>query len=352
MEKRNSRIELLRMLSMFFIVLSHYTVHNGIKNFTLPLGPNRFLLETTALGNLGVIIFVLIMGYFSINQKEPFKLKKMILLILETFFYSAVIYTIFILLDHKYFSIKLLIKSLFPITFKEYWFMTTYIVLYIFTPYLNKLINSMTKKENTIFLNVGILLFSIINTLSTQNFYGNELIQFILFYSLGAYLNKYKDNFFSKKKNSLITMIISIIILISSVIIMDLLGTKYSIFGSHSTYLFRRTSIICILLGTSIFSLFNLKETHNKFINILSSSVLGIYLISDNNYIRKVLWTDILKVYSYIDKPSLIIHMIISVLGICIICLLIDLIRKHTIEKLISKLYDYIESKIKRTKLN
>ena len=66
------------------------------------------------------------------------------------------------ILEKKYFSIKLLIKSLFPITFKEYWFMTTYIVLYIFTPYLNKLINSMTKKENTIFLNVGILLFSII----------------------------------------------------------------------------------------------------------------------------------------------------------------------------------------------
>jgi len=352
MEKRNSRIELLRMLAMLFIVLSHYTVHNGIRNFTLPLGFNRFLLETTTLGNLGVIIFVIIMGYFSIKQKEPFKFKKFILLILETVFYSVFIYLVFILLDHKHLSIKLLTKSIFPITFKGYWFMTTYIVLYIFTPYLNKFINSMTKKENTTFLNIGILLFSIINTLTGQNFYGNELIQFILFYSLGAYLSKYKDNFFSKKKNSLITVLITILILISSVIIIDLLGTKYLVFRSYSTYLFKRTSIVCILLGTSIFSLFNQKETHNKFINILSSSVLGVYLISDNSHIRKVLWINILKVCNYVEKSSLIIHMLISVLLVYIICLLIDLIRKHTLEKLISKLYDHLELKIKRTKLN
>ena len=31
---RNSNIEILRIISMIFIVLSHYTVHNGISNLS------------------------------------------------------------------------------------------------------------------------------------------------------------------------------------------------------------------------------------------------------------------------------------------------------------------------------
>lgn len=64
---RNSNIEILRIISMLFIVISHYTVHNGVINASLPLGINRTLLEITTLGNIGVILFVIISGYFMIE---------------------------------------------------------------------------------------------------------------------------------------------------------------------------------------------------------------------------------------------------------------------------------------------
>ena len=67
---RNSNIELIRIISMLFIVVSHYTVHNGVDNTTLSLGINRFLLEITTLGNIGVILFVLISGYYLIEQRK------------------------------------------------------------------------------------------------------------------------------------------------------------------------------------------------------------------------------------------------------------------------------------------
>ena len=59
-KERNSCIELLRIISIIMIVLSHYTVHNGVANSTLDIGFNRFLLEITTLGNIGVIIFITI----------------------------------------------------------------------------------------------------------------------------------------------------------------------------------------------------------------------------------------------------------------------------------------------------
>ena len=94
---RNSNIEIVRIISMIFIVLSHYTVHNGIENASLPLGLNRYILEISTLGNIGVILFVLISGYFSIEQKE-FKFKKIISLYLQVMFYSTSIYLLFVIL--------------------------------------------------------------------------------------------------------------------------------------------------------------------------------------------------------------------------------------------------------------
>ena len=64
---RNTNIELLRIISILMIVLSHYSVHSGISRNMLSLGWNRFLLEITSLGNIGVIFFVLITGYYSIE---------------------------------------------------------------------------------------------------------------------------------------------------------------------------------------------------------------------------------------------------------------------------------------------
>ena len=85
--KRNSQIELLRIISMIMIVISHYTVHCNVDVVTLPLGINRFIMEASKLGNLGVILFVLITGYFTINQKQSFKLKKLVSLVFQTFIY-------------------------------------------------------------------------------------------------------------------------------------------------------------------------------------------------------------------------------------------------------------------------
>lgn len=43
--RRNSSIELLRILSMSMILLSHFVVHNEFDYTTMPLGIPRFLLQ-------------------------------------------------------------------------------------------------------------------------------------------------------------------------------------------------------------------------------------------------------------------------------------------------------------------
>lgn len=338
--KRNSNIELLRIIAMLFIVLSHYTIHNGISNYMLPIGFNRFLLETTTLGNIGVIIFILITGYFSIDKEKVFSFKKLFLLYFQVLFYSLIIYLIFILINKENFTINSLLKNLLPISYNNYWFINVYIVLYIFSPYINIFVNSLKRKQLLIFIILSLLLFSLLPMININPNYTNEFIQFIMFYIIGAYLKKYKDNFFTKGKNSKIVLIITSSILIFSVIFFDIIGTKIPFISEHSTYLYKRDSIISILFAVSLFSLFlKKKDKKDRIINSLSSCVLGVYLISDNYLVRNVLWTEILNISYFVNSNLLILHMLLSLVGVFTCCIIIDYIRIKTIDKIVCDFY-------------
>ncbi len=347
MKKRNSNIELLRIISMIMIIISHYTTHNTINNSSLDIGINRFILECCTLGNLGVVIFLIITGYFSIKRENTFNSQKFILLILQVLFYSISIYSIFIILGVETFSIKNLVKVLLPISFKEYWFFTVYIILYIFTPYINKLLINLNKRDYLKLLSLLFLIFSIFQTLTNQSYFCNALVEFIFYYSIGAYIKlHYNDSF---KYNYL--LICSCVLLLGlSVIVFDLLSIKFPVFLNRSAYLFKRTSPLIIILAVSIFCTFKTKKEYScNILNKISSCVFGVYLIHDNRFVRKILWTNILQVPSFVETNLLFLHLILSVLVIFISCVFIEFIRKNTIERiftyLINKIFKLIGKK-------
>lgn len=345
MNKRNSKLELLRIISIIMIIISHYTAHNNVVNYTLPLGFNRFILEFSLLGNIGVVVFILISGYFMINQKK-IKLKKLIRLVFQTFFYSCFIYVLFVILKYNTFNITDFIKACLPITFKEYWFATAYILLYLFSPFINIFLNNLSKEKYIMFIVLEIALFSILPIVTNNDFYGNELIQFVMFYSIGGYIRLHisEQNAKSKKIN-LYLLFLSIAFLTFSIIIFDVLGIKYDIFLNKSSYFFQRNSPIILMLAVSLFNTFAFaKPKYNKVINELSSLTFGVYMIHDNKYIRMIIWSKIFKISNYVNCWYMIFHLIGCVTLIYIVCSVIEGIRKNIIEKnLFIKLEDKID---------
>ena len=83
-KKRQSNIELLRIIAILFIISFHYVYKSGY--VLTDLNINSLTIKSFwFLGELGVNLFVLISGYFLINGKFTFK--KLIKLILEVNFY-------------------------------------------------------------------------------------------------------------------------------------------------------------------------------------------------------------------------------------------------------------------------
>ena len=352
MKTRNSNIELLRIISMVLIVLTHYTFHNGVVNSSLDVGINRYILEIITIGNIGLLNYMYVMGYFNSKMSQPFKLKKLVLLILKVMFYSLVIYFIFVLFGLEKISFKGLVQNLFPISFKKYWFITAYLLTYILCPFINKLLNNLNQKEHLSLIGIGILIFSVLTTLFNKDYYCNDLVLFILCYIIGGYFAKYNCILLNNKKRNKKIFITCITILLLSNLVFDLVGMKYSLFATHSIYFYGKKSIVTFILSILVFNyVINKKEKNIPKINIISKYVLGVYLISDNYLIRSVLWTDILNVKGYVNSNFLIFHIILSVLSVFIVCWIIDFICENTIGRLNSKIYQKIESKLKNKKL-
>ena len=344
LKKRNSSIELLRIIAMFFIVLSHYSVHGGINIKAMDFSFNKILLQIISLGNLGVMIFIMITGYFMCQSE--FRFKKVIKIILQVIFYSLGIYIILNLLGLIPFSIMSLVKATFPVLFKEYWFASAYIVLFILSPFINKVINTISRKEMLIFILTILFMWSVIPTFTACDMYGNKICQFLLFYLLGAYIRKYPNNWLNKNKNKV--AIISTILLILSSVALNLLAIK---FPNEGTYFFIDYSILLIVLGISLLAIFSEIKIENKYINKIATCTFGIYLMHDNNYIRDIIWSKIFHNPNFASSPYLIVHLICVVVIVFIVCGIIDYIRQIFIEKpvmkCIDKYWDKIETKIK-----
>jgi len=76
-------------------------------------------------------------------------------------------------------------------------------------------------------------------------------------------------------------------------------------------------------------------------INRVASSTLGVLLIhAGSDTMRQFLWKDLLNNTAFYESNFLVIHAICSVIGVYIVCVLIDQLRIKLIEK---PLFDYID---------
>ena len=76
------------------------------------------------------------------------------------------------------------------------------------------------------------------------------------------------------------------------------------------------------------------KEFSNKFINYISGSVLGVYLIHSNFLVSPWLWTKFIHIQTYFNSPNLVIISLISIVLVYISSTIIDIMRRITVEKL------------------
>lgn len=351
--KRSSNVELLRIISMLLIVSHHFSVHGGFDSLDSITMFNKVWLQFIQLGGkIGVDIFVIISGYFLIQSSKN-KLSKVLKLWVHLLFYSLIIYLVFVIAGDATLSIKELIINIFPVIFTKWWFASTYFILYLLTPYLNKLLISFSKNEYQNFLILLTVLWCIIPTFTTNLFQSNPLIWFIYLYALAGYIRLYGLLDRVRAKTCILLAVLTSMLTFLSAVIFDILGLKINFFSVHATYFFEMQKLPILITSVLLFLGFSRIDIgSNKVINIVASATFGVYLIHDNNYVRVFLWENLFKNAAYAHSDYLIPYSILVIISVYIVCTLIELMRIYLIEKRympwLTRISEKIENKLKK----
>lgn len=221
-------------------------------------------------------------------------------------------------------------------------FMSLYMVLFLVIPFVNKMLKNLTKAQHGILLGILLLTYSFTTTfLFQENWEG--LGWYVTMYLLGAYLKKYPSEKFDNFKTGLCLSGVMFALYVLEIVVVDFVGVKVGYFGYW--HIFKgANSFGSVIGGAALFLLFkNMHIRNSKFINRVSSTTLGVLLIHTNgSAMRNYLWVDLLKNKTMYEAPitTVIIHSVISILGIYVVCVIIDLARKKFLEKPVLKKMD------------
>lgn len=330
---RSSNLELFRILTMLSIIAHHYVVNSGLTaaDGVILSNPTSIhslvLLVVGAWGKIGINSFVLITGYFMC--KSNITLNKFMKLLLEIMFYRIIITSIFWITGYSEFSIMGLVKLLIPIKTINDGFGSAYIVFFLFIPFLNILVKNMNERQHIRLLILSGFLYTFLGTfpiIFSVRF--NYVSWFIVLYFISSYIRLYPKKVFEKAQLWGVLLASSIIISIISVIFCTRYGNAYMFVTDSNTFL----AVTVALCAFMFFN--NLKIKNSKIINIIASATFGVLLIHANSdTMRSWLWGDVLNVVGVHSNENGYIHIVLSVLGVYIVCTIIDLIRIYVIEK-------------------
>lgn len=224
-QTRQSNFELLRIIAMLIIIAHHYVVLSGITelyNFkSLPL--NMIFLQFFGCGGkMAINIFVLISSYFICQKKVIWE--KVLKLVLEILFYNILITSIFLLSGYQKFElIPLLRQMLDPVLSIGIEFVGSFIVFYLFVPFLNVLVSKLNKRQHFRLMYLSVIVFSVFYTLTALQAC-RYVLWFMTLYYIGSYIRMYPNKYTDRNKYAIMGTMFFLLLTWSSIYAIDLWG--------------------------------------------------------------------------------------------------------------------------------
>lgn len=346
-DKRIASLDVLRVLSMFFVVVSHY-IYFGIKPRpelqeyyslqTLMGGVNFITLEALyIISCVAVNCFVMISGYFMI-EKTSYRWKGILNVWIETLFYSILFLVAALILKGSV-PMADIPYHIFPIWSQHYWFVTFYIGLMLLAPMIARATVALNEKQYRILL---LILF----VMNFQYLYGSvyggfaSLMWFSFLFLVGGYFKRFGcPEWITRHKGVLLLGIWGALTLMA-------LGMNL-IKGGNATLVSTSYHGPVFFLSVSVFVYFAFTDLNGKWVDLackIAPYTFAVYLIHFNGFLRDRIW-DVVVPSS--PRLPIIVYCLVACFLIFVVCVLIDIIRSkifeatklnHQIDRLASRL--------------
>lgn len=324
---RNSSIELLRIIAMFMILMHHFIVHNGYDVLKLPLGPERifFQLVMAGGGKVGVVIFFSISAWFFLDKEQTIKsnLKRVWIMERELLFWSLTLVAFYLVFDRTDLGMKLMVKSIAPLSMGLWWYATAYAFFLALLPFLSRGLKALGREYHLALAATVLTIWGLLSFIPGAQSLSDNVFGFIyVFILISAY--KWYMKPFTTKQIWLLTGIGFGFFLLYTVAsaTLSLMGHDMGIFITGSWRL------PVVMVGFGMFLLFDRITFHSRAVNRIAQSAFSIYLITDYAASEKLLWVRLFNLQNLYQQPWAILLILGILLAIYAICTLLDFIRQ------------------------
>ncbi len=356
-KERNSSIELLRIIMMLQIIFLHICEYGEYMDNAEKLGGLHRLLAwfLWLISRCPVFMFIIIMGYFMIYADKKHTVRRILKVYIPMYFYSVFIPVSLVLTGLVQIDKNEIVRACFPMLSRTWYFMTLYLLVIIFSPYLNIVLNKISKKDYIILLFIFFFIFSVWQPIAKLDFFsdtfgikkivntegGKSLYDFIYMYVLGGFLRRFvavgktnetvysdDEKIHIKWCNAVNLLIFFAAGIINLIIVYNVPGYDDIVGYNDNPFVV----IQCIFLFL-FFANFNF---HSKAINFISALNLGVYMIHEHPMGREIIWDKIIQMdtMSFYSSDTYVLEIPLICLGIFAACAFIELIRKLLFEKI------------------
>lgn len=344
MKPRQMNFELLRIIAMCMIIGLHYLDKGNVLGNFVEIQDTKSCLPWIfeAFFFCAVNVYVLITGCFLVEKE--IRIKKVFTLWGQVLFYSILLGGIPVctgLTDLKEMNIYRIAYYIFPVVTEHYWFVTSYILLYLLLPFMNPVLMKVDKKQMRNLLLLLLCLLCLSKTVLPLNLAvdknGYDVLWFICLYLTGAYYKRFGFPVVSTKlRGSLLYVFSSAGIFLCS-LVLKMIFTKTGHLQDIVTYAYSYNHLLCYLAAIGLFVFFaNItikSEKAGKIIGPLAGASFGVYLLHEHVDFRYV-WQQWLMVEKQAESVWFPVLMAGSIIVVFVVGAMIELTRKNMFEKI------------------
>ena len=346
-DTRNYGIDLLRNVSMFFVVILHVLGAGGVLSAAAGMPLKYEVLKACHIAAMcAVNCYGLISGY--VGYRSKFRLSAILTLWLQVFLYSAGIGLLLRGMMPEIITWKKALELCKPVIYKQYWYFTAYFALFFTMPALNAAIEHLPRRAFEVsfgfllvLLTVGQQTFLVNNVFLTGS--GYSYLWLAVLYCLGGYLAKYHKD----KKNGLLWALgygVCVFVCWAAQYAMRCLGVE------NPTRLESYNSPVMVLQAVCLLQLFanwKLPGWLAKITAFSAPAAFGVYLIHTHPVVYSKLLTGAFKQLSRYPTWKAVLLMLGASAGIYAVCMAVDLVRHYLFQGLrIKKLLSRLDRKL------
>lgn len=340
-KKRDSNLELFRIITMLLIIAHHYVVNSDVLS-VIRENPSEtasgFLMLFGAWGKTGINCFVLITGYFMC--KSSISLHKFLKLVTQVLFYNLLIFAVFVVVGLEDFSMRQLLSKILVVKNMNGGFTSGFIMFYLFIPFLTVLVNNLTRRQHLMLVGLVLLTFTVLGSMPPAlgiSVSVNYVLHFCNLFIIASYVRLHGFPVAVSHRMWGLGALLSLLAGCAMVLFMlrrfAVTGAPEIPFGpyywiSDSNKILAMSTAFCAFMWFK-----DLKLGYSRVINALGGATFGVLLIHANSStMRQWLWNELVDCAGHFTDPLLWVYAPACVIAIFLVCASIDILRARFVE--------------------